>query len=147
MHILEYHSSLAILIVYLITTPLFYFSDAIVDYIKTTGIVTSMFLKVISNFADVLLTFSIFTILYYFSLYRKMGFKKIYVGALVAAVLWVIGKHIIIIFFKYFADFDLVYGAAGTTVTFLFWIYISSMIFLVGAEINSLKIDNSSLIV
>lgn len=85
--------------------------------------------------------FLIFITLYFFGTNWKMHFKDIYKGALVAAAGWEITKHAFVIYINKFANFNLTYGTVGSIIAFLLWIYISSMILLAGAEINSISID------
>jgi membrane protein len=58
-------------------------------------------------------------------------------GALVAAVLWVIGSLLFSLYVSKFASYDKTYGSLGAVVVFLLWLYISALTVLVGAEVNS----------
>lgn len=58
-------------------------------------------------------------------------------GALVAATLWVIGSLLFSLYVSKFASYDKTYGSLGAVVVFLFWLYISALTVLVGAEVNS----------
>jgi membrane protein len=55
------------------------------------------------------------------------------VGATVTAILFVIGKFLLNIYFQHDPLAD-TYGAAGSLVLILVWVYYASVIFLLGAE-------------
>ncbi len=88
----------------------------------------------ISDILVSVIVFSIlFGILYKFLPDAKIEFKFIWPGAILTSVLFNIGKYLIGIYLgnTYYGN---VYGAAGSLVIILIWIYFSSMIFFYGAE-------------
>ena len=58
-------------------------------------------------------------------------------GAIVAAVLWLLGSAAFSIYVAKFASYDKTYGPLGAVVIFLMWLYISALTVLIGAEFNS----------
>jgi membrane protein len=58
-------------------------------------------------------------------------------GALLAAVLFEAVKVGFSIYLENFASYDLVFGSLGAVVAFLFWVYLSANILLLGAELVS----------
>jgi membrane protein len=58
-------------------------------------------------------------------------------GALVAAVLWLLGSAAFSLYVSKFASYDKTYGPLGAVVVFLMWLYISALTVLIGAEVNS----------
>jgi membrane protein len=130
-----------ILLSSLLSTALFYLANNIINFLKLNETISAFLLKSISIFLGLLLNFAIFGIVYFFGTNRKTHFKHhIYKGALLAALLCEISKHIFIFFINRFANFELAYGSVGSIIGFLLWIYILSYIFLIGAEVNSLDI-------
>lgn len=82
------------------------------------------------------------TILVLVSLYhntpnRRLRFRDVIPGAIVASIGWVI----VSIAFSYYANnlgnYPKVYGSLGGIIALLTWIYLSSIIILMGAEINA----------
>jgi membrane protein len=63
----------------------------------------------------------------------KIPWKDVWIGAFVTAVLFSIGKTLIGLYLGK-AAVGSAYGAAGSLVVILVWVYYSSMIFLFGAE-------------
>jgi membrane protein len=65
--------------------------------------------------------------------------RQIYRGALTLAVGWEGVKYIFVVYVDRDVNYQLAYGSIGSVIAFLLWVYISSMIMLLGAEINSLR--------
>jgi membrane protein len=63
----------------------------------------------------------------------KIRWKNVWVGAIVTSVLFVLGKYILNIYFQHEPLAD-TYGAAGSLVLILVWVYYTAVIFLFGAE-------------
>ncbi len=61
-------------------------------------------------------------------------------GALLAAILFVLGKHLIGLYIGKAGVAD-AYGAAGSLVVILIWVYYSTQVLLLGAEYNKIRAD------
>ena|SRR2546425_7409746 len=85
----------------------------------------------------VLFNFLLFSTLYLFgpSVSRKL--RRIWVGALVAAVLWEISKHLFAVYVKSISTYQMLYGSVGSVIAVLIWLYLSGALFALGAEVNS----------
>ena len=59
------------------------------------------------------------------------------VGSLVAAVAWLISSGLLSWYLASFADYDATYGSLGAAIGMMMWMWISSIVILFGAEINS----------
>lgn len=66
----------------------------------------------------------------------KIRWKDVWVGALVTTVLFTLGKYLIG-FYLGNSSVNSAYGAAGSLVIILIWVYYSTVIFLFGAELTS----------
>jgi membrane protein len=126
---------------FLFSTLLFYLANTVVNYFELNKSLTEPLLKTLFIFLGLLFNFAIFSLIYFFGTNRRIHFKyHIYKGALVAALTWELSKHIFIIYINNFGNFELTYGSIGSIIGFLLWIYISSLILVLGAEINSLDL-------
>lgn len=75
-----------------------------------------------------------------FAMYRflpaeRMALGPTAIGAGVAAFLWEILRRLFGWYLSTFGRFNEVYGPASSVIVFLFWLYLSAIIFLLGAEI------------
>jgi membrane protein len=59
------------------------------------------------------------------------------VGALVAGLLWVLGSLGFSLYVNFFGNYNKTYGALAGVVVLLLWLYLTSYIVLLGAEINA----------
>ncbi|WP_296561698.1 YihY/virulence factor BrkB family protein [uncultured Acetobacterium sp.] len=79
----------------------------------------------------------VFVSLYYSAPSCRLTFKEVLPGAVAAAISWII----VSMAFSFYADnlgnYAAVYGSLGGVIALLTWIYLSSIIFLLGAEINA----------
>ena len=63
----------------------------------------------------------------------KIRWRDVWMGAVVTALLFTLGKYLIGLYFRYTA-ISSAYGAAGSVVVFLLWTFYSSQILFFGAE-------------
>lgn len=75
----------------------------------------------------------LFAMIYKFLPHQSIAWGDVWIGALVTAVLFAAGKALISIYLSKSA-FLSGYGAAGSLLVLLLWIYYSAQIFLLGAE-------------
>jgi membrane protein len=58
-------------------------------------------------------------------------------GSALAAVAWLIASGLFSFYVSHFGSYDATYGSLGAAIGFMTWIWISSIILLLGAEINA----------
>jgi len=80
----------------------------------------------------------VFTILYIAVPLKKLKKKAIAISALWAAVLWEAAKLVFGYYIYHLSSFGKIYGTYAFVVVVAFWIYYSSVVFIVGAEIGKL---------
>lgn len=68
---------------------------------------------------------------------RDAKWRWVTPGAIVAAVLWLIGSGLFSLYVSKVGSYDKTYGPLGAVVVFLMWLYLSALSVLVGAEFNS----------
>jgi len=64
-------------------------------------------------------------------------FKWVGLGSIVATLLWVIGSAGFSLYVSRFGSYDKTYGALAGVIVLLLWLFLTSFIILLGAEINS----------
>lgn len=94
--------------------------------------------------APLALAAAILTALYKFLPNRRLGWYDVLPGALVAAMAWELLRRLFGWYLEHVARYHMVYGSLGGIVGFLFWIYVSATIFLVGVEIAKALADQEA---
>lgn len=79
------------------------------------------------------LTFATFTLIFKLLPDTSTRWRDTAVGGLVTTILFIIGRFLLSLFLS-FSNTGSIYGAAGSIVILLFWIYYSAQILLFGAE-------------
>lgn len=75
----------------------------------------------------------LFAIIYKFLPNTKIAWRDVWIGALITALLFSIGKLLIGLYLGH-SSISSSFGAAGSLVVLLLWVYYSTQIFLLGAE-------------
>ncbi len=76
--------------------------------------------------------------LYYFGPEARQQFRWIMPGAAVATALWLGASSLFRLFVRNFGSYELTYGSITAVIVLMVYLWISGLIFLLGAEINSL---------
>jgi membrane protein len=84
-----------------------------------------------------LFNFILFLTLYLFGPSVRRRISQIWVGALVAAVLWEESKYLFASYVTSFSPYRMLYGTIGSVIALLLWLYLSGTLFALGAEVNS----------
>jgi len=98
---------------------------------------TTLLSKLFAIFLPLALGLVLFFLIYKIIPYRKVDTRAALLGAIFASGLWEVAKFLFDIYIKNYANFQKIYGSFGTLVVMFFWIYYSSFIVLIGAEIGS----------
>ncbi|HMK65014.1 MAG TPA: YihY/virulence factor BrkB family protein [Thermodesulfobacteriota bacterium] len=82
----------------------------------------------------------LFSVLMFFFLFRFMPSRRpsnrtAFLASLLVAALWDAAKYIFRLYVNLLNNFTAVYGSLGLLVVFIFWIYYSCLIFVLGGEI------------
>ena len=78
------------------------------------------------------------SILYYIAPEAKQKFRWILPGALTATVLWFLASGAFRIFLRNFGQYNKTYGSLAVVIILMVWLWMSGLIFLLGAEVNAL---------
>jgi membrane protein len=85
----------------------------------------------------VLISFVAFFLVYWLVPARRLRPRYLVPGALLAALLFEVVKIGFNVYLENFSNYDVVFGSLGAVVAFLFWVYLSANIMLLGAELAS----------
>lgn len=101
----------------------------------------AMLLGLITAILPVALTAFIFTIVYHHLPNTEVQWRDATFGALIAIVLFEIGKHIFFWFIAVVSQGGAVYGPVASFIVLLMWAYIAGLIFLYGAAVTKVSSD------
>jgi membrane protein len=93
----------------------------------------SVILPVMDLTLSFAMTTLLFAMIYKYVPREAIAWGDVWIGAVVTALLFTVGKFLIGIYLGK-SSFNSAYGAAGSLVVLLLWIYYSAQIFLLGAE-------------
>lgn len=101
--------------------------------------------RVLKFLIPLLFMILVFTILYKWSPSVKKGVKikisESFPGALFSSVTWVILSTAFSFYISNFANYSKTYGSLGGVIIFLIWLYMSSIVIVLGAEVNATLIS------
>lgn len=75
--------------------------------------------------------------IYYFLPYARQKKKQVLGGSVFAGILWVLGTLLFRVYVQNWGAYNPAYGTIGGVMLLLTWIYISSIVILMGGELNS----------
>jgi membrane protein len=68
---------------------------------------------------------------------EKAQWRWVTPGSILAAVVWLVGSILFSWYVSRFGNYDATYGSLGAVIGFMTWIWISSIVVLIGAELNA----------
>ncbi len=68
---------------------------------------------------------------------RKPRWRWITFGSLVATVVWIAGSALLSFYLTNYANYDAMYGSLGAVIGMMSWMWMSTIVILFGAELNS----------
>lgn len=96
------------------------------------GTITGLFIRYVIPFFMLLITVAV---LYLFLPRAKVKIHSAFIGALFTTIFLEVAKHIFTWYVGTVIEFGTIYGPLTAFVVFLLWVFYSSCIFLIGAEI------------
>lgn len=122
-----------LLVSLLIDTILVVFQGMLADFMEGITLYLVTALNVVISLGFIMV---IFGLLFKVLPDAKIKWRHVWVGAMVTTLLFTAGKYLIG-FYLGNSTFNSAYGAAGSLVIILLWVYYSTVIFLFGAELTS----------
>jgi membrane protein len=78
-------------------------------------------------------------LLYYLGPNRKQTFANVFPGAVLATILWVIATLAFSWYVRHISNYNVLYGSVGAGLALLVWMYVWSVITLIGCEFNAAR--------
>ena len=98
--------------------------------------VGSVFWQIVFALVSLLVTFTLFAIVYRFMPNAHVAVRDTIPGAVIAGLLWEGAKYVFAWSLNYL-DYNQIYGSVGAVVAVLVWGYVSSLVLLFGAQLTS----------
>jgi len=98
---------------------------------------TAVFWRTIPYLMPAIFSFGAFIVLYRFVPNTPTKIRDVWPGALIAAISFEIIKNGFSFYLANFGRYDVIYGSLGAVVALLFWMYLSAVVLLFGAEVAS----------
>ncbi|MCL6473270.1 MAG: YihY/virulence factor BrkB family protein [Firmicutes bacterium] len=119
------------------TTIASVFRDEFLSLLFPQRVVTVAW-TIITAILSLISTFLLFLVVYWLVPNVRLTLGHIWPGTLTAGVAWEAGKYVFAVYLDLFArrGYGLVYGSLATVILLMFWLYISAVLLLIGAEIN-----------
>jgi membrane protein len=140
--------AVAVYLVFLALVPLGFatllvaFGDQIENWVQTESmhLFRPMILLVwdAARWAIALLTsVAVMSLIYHNGLPKNQSWRRVLPGAVVATFLWFAATSLFGWYVTNYATYSVVYGSLGAAIALLVWLYIVSVIVLLGAELNA----------
>jgi membrane protein len=78
-------------------------------------------------------------LLYYLGPNRKQTFANVFPGAVLATVLWLGSTLVFSWYVRHISNYNVLYGSVGAGLALLVWMYVWSVITLIGCEFNAAR--------
>ena len=108
-------------------------------YLPFTGILQDLW-DLIRYVIVVAMMIVIFAIMYRYTPCKKLGWKQVFPGAIVCTIGWIVVSLWFSFYINNFSNYSRLYGGLGAVIILMTWLYITSIIFIIGGEINSVLV-------
>ncbi|WP_426350499.1 YihY/virulence factor BrkB family protein [Alloiococcus sp. CFN-8] len=113
--------------------------NALMKYLPEPEVIATLWqvLRYTLGIGMIVLTFAV---LYRFAPSRRLKWKEVFPGALIAAIGWIVTSVVFSFYVNNFANYTRFYGSIGAIIILLTWLYLSSFIILLGGEVNAMLV-------
>ncbi|WP_297637804.1 YihY/virulence factor BrkB family protein [uncultured Clostridium sp.] len=101
------------------------------------GHVVAYLWNVVRHGAIIVILIAVFAIIYKIAPAKKVRFIDVLPGAIISTLGWLIASAGFSYYVNHFSNYSRIYGSLGTIFVLMTWLYITSMVFIFGVEINS----------
>jgi membrane protein len=87
----------------------------------------------------VVTTIAVIALIYHHGLPRTQPWHRVIPGSVLATGLWFASTTIFGWYLRHYADYGVIYGSVGTAIALMVWLYMVSLVILIGAEFNAVR--------
>jgi len=88
-------------------------------------------------FLAIVIMMIIFALIYHFIPCRKLTWKEVIPGAAFTSIGWIVCSEAFSYYVNKFSNYSMLYGSIGAVIILMTWLFLISIILLVGGEINA----------
>src|SRR5579863_3361070 len=88
---------------------------------------------------------SVIALIYHNAVPRTQPWHSVLPGATLATMMWFIVTMIFGWYLQHYADYSVIYGSLGVAIALLVWMYLISLVILIGAEFNAILFPRTRL--
>jgi membrane protein len=93
----------------------------------------------------ILTSIAVISLIYHFAVPRTQPWHSVLPGATLATGLWFSTTLLFGWYLRHYADYSIIYGSLGAGIALLVWMYMVSLVVLVGAEFNAMLFPRAML--
>ncbi|MDR3749492.1 MAG: YihY/virulence factor BrkB family protein [Acidobacteriota bacterium] len=86
-----------------------------------------------------LTSIAVIALIYHHGVPRTQPWHRVLPGAVLATVMWFVSTVLFGVYLRRFGNYDVIYGSVATAIALLVWLYLVSMVVLIGAEFNAVR--------
>jgi len=109
------------------------------------GLLILLMWTVIRWLIATLTSIAVIALIYHNAVPRTQPWHSVLPGATMATVLWFLATALFGWYLQNYADYSLIYGSLGAAIALLVWMYMISLVILVGAEFNAMLFPRAML--
>jgi len=86
----------------------------------------------------IMTSIAVIQLIYHNAVPRTQPWHTVLPGAVLATALWLISTALLGWYLQHYADYSVIYGSLGVGIALLVWMYLISLVVLIGAEFNAM---------
>ncbi|MBO0910423.1 MAG: YihY/virulence factor BrkB family protein [Acidobacteria bacterium] len=100
--------------------------------------------KIVRWLIATLTSVAVIALIYHNAVPRTQPWHSVLPGATLATVMWFIVTMLFGWYLQNYADYSVIYGSLGVAIALLVWMYLISLVILIGAEFNAMLFPRST---
>jgi membrane protein len=86
----------------------------------------------------IMTSIAVIQLIYHNAVPRTQPWHSVLPGAVLATAMWLISTALLGWYLQHYADYSVIYGSLGVGIALLVWMYLISLVVLIGAEFNAM---------
>jgi membrane protein len=91
----------------------------------------------------IMTSIAVIQLIYHNAVPRTQPWHSVLPGAVLATAMWLISTAVFGLYLQHYSDYSVIYGSLGLGIALLVWMYLISLVVLIGAEFNAMLFPRS----